>query len=332
MPVAAIGGVVSGIGSLVGGILGSNASNDAAKIQAQNAQKVAGMAQTAATNAQGGVTNATGQGQGDITGGVTGANQSLANVFGGESSNLNPYLTTGSTASNLLTGAISPGGSLAQTFSFNPTDLQNDPGYQFQLNQGLDAVKRAAAATGTLGSGGTLEAMNNYAQGFAGTSYNQAYNRALSTYQTNQNTTLQNLMAGVGVGLQGTGLYNNAAQNFGNLTSNNTLAGAFGNANLGMQGATTSGQFGLQGAQIAGQALTGGANAQAAGTIGAANAWSGALGGIGNAFTGYAANRTLAKIFGGGGSATGPFVGPPMPAGGFGSESGDGGGGSEGDF
>ncbi|WP_205757758.1 hypothetical protein, partial [Lactobacillus crispatus] len=48
----------------------------------------------------------------------------------------------------------------------------NTPGYQFQLQQGNNAINAAAAANGTLNSGNQAIALSNYNQGLAGTTYN----------------------------------------------------------------------------------------------------------------------------------------------------------------
>ncbi len=51
--------------------------------------------------------------------------------------------------------------------------LAATPGYQFTLNQGLDATKNAAAASGMLLSGNTLEGLSQYATGLADQTYQQ---------------------------------------------------------------------------------------------------------------------------------------------------------------
>lgn len=58
--------------------------------------------------------------------------------------------------------------------------LENDPFYQFQLQQGLDAAQGSAAAGGNLRSGATLKALTQYGQGMASSQANQAYNRAMN--------------------------------------------------------------------------------------------------------------------------------------------------------
>ncbi len=73
-------------------------------------------------------------------------------------------------------------------------DLQNTPGYQFQLQQGLQSVNNSAAAKGSLLSGANIKAINDYAQGQASTGYQAAWDRAQQAYQNafNRNTTNQN--------------------------------------------------------------------------------------------------------------------------------------------
>lgn len=140
----------------------------------------------------------------------------------------------------------------SQPFSYNPADVEKDPAYQFQLSEGLKAVQRAAAAGGTLNSGGTLKALTKYASGVTAGYENQDYGQALSTFGTNAQ-----------LGEYGTSGLLQALQGYGNLFSSNTI----GTAN------TVSND------------LLGKANAQAAGTVGQANAYSGALGGVANSAT-----------------------------------------------
>ena len=51
--------------------------------------------------------------------------------------------------------------------------FQNNPGYQFQLQQGTQNVDRNQAAAGMLGSGNTDAAVSNYTTGLANQSWNQ---------------------------------------------------------------------------------------------------------------------------------------------------------------
>lgn len=68
---------------------------------------------------------------------------------------------------------------------FNPKDLQNDPGYKFQLQQGQEALDKSLAARGQFFSGNALKASQDYAQNFASTAFNQAYSRDLQNRNFN---------------------------------------------------------------------------------------------------------------------------------------------------
>lgn len=89
--------------------------------------------------------------------------------------------------------------------------MQQDPSYQFRLNQGLDSVQSSAAAGGGLLSGATLKALNNYASDYASTEYGNAFNRLMGVSQLGENAAAQ-------VG-------NNGMQT-AQAIANNTMAGA----------------------------------------------------------------------------------------------------------
>lgn len=61
----------------------------------------------------------------------------------------------------------------------------NEPGYQFRLGAGMDALQKSAAARGVLRTGGTLKDLVNYNQNFAAQEYNNVYNRALQGFDRN---------------------------------------------------------------------------------------------------------------------------------------------------
>src|SRR5262249_15311890 len=124
-------------------------------------------------------------------------------------------------------------GSLMQPFGEQfaaPTDVteQNDPGFQFRLKQGQQALERSAAARGSLLTGGTMKDLTNYAQDYASNEYNNVYNRAMGEYlnrynifKQNQNDQFNRLAALSGIGQTSTsqlmGAGQNAASNVGNL-------------------------------------------------------------------------------------------------------------------
>lgn len=151
---------------------------------------------------------------------------------------------TSSLGSGSMDGA---GGSLAKPFS--ESDFREDPGYQFALSQGQQALQRAQAAKGDLLSGAAVKALTDYNQGMADQQYGAAYDR----YNTNQNNLYSRL-----TGLSTTGL--NATNTQANAATNN--------------------------ASQVGGLLTDQGSAQAAGTIGSANAWQSGLANIGSSLNG----------------------------------------------
>ncbi len=64
----------------------------------------------------------------------------------------------------------------------SPGQIAQDPSYQFQMGQGLQGVQRSAAARGTLLTGGTLKALDQFGQGLASTFNDKYYNRAQQEY------------------------------------------------------------------------------------------------------------------------------------------------------
>lgn len=63
-----------------------------------------------------------------------------------------------------------------------------DPGYQFALGEGQDAIERSAAARGALRTGGTLRDLVDYSQGAAAQQYQNVYDRAAQTHGMNYQT------------------------------------------------------------------------------------------------------------------------------------------------
>jgi hypothetical protein len=58
-------------------------------------------------------------------------------------------------------------------------NFQQSPGYQWQLQQGLQATDAGAAAKGMLRSGATLKAEQTFGQGLANQDFTQYYNRLM---------------------------------------------------------------------------------------------------------------------------------------------------------
>jgi hypothetical protein len=175
---AAIAGIAGTVGS---GLLKSNAASGAASQE------------------QGALTNA------------SNFEQSMYNQAQG---NLQPYVTGGQNAFSALQTALGIGtGGGAGTI--NPASFQASPGYQFQLQQGLNGVQNATSNTGGVGGGNALKALQSYGSGLANQGW-QSYLGNLGGVASSGQTAANNL------GALGANLGGQVGQN----TINSGLAGA----------------------------------------------------------------------------------------------------------
>lgn len=184
--------------------------------------------------------------------------------------NMKPWLTAGQTAVNSLSAGTSPGGQFSSVPIFNPNsvNLTQDPGYQFRMQQGVNALTAAGSAAGNLGSGNLGVALTNYGQQFGSQEYGAAYSRAMDQFNSQLNA--QNTMFNRLSGIAGTGQ-----------TASNQLA------SYGAQNATQQGNNLMNAANIAGTFRTNAAIGQQNLLTGAGNQ----LGGIGNALANYYTNQ-----------------------------------------
>lgn len=156
---------------------------------------------------------------------------------------------TGIDSSNPLQQKFSYGDFTAPTAA----EAQATPGYQFTLDNGLKAEQNSASARGLGVSGAALKGASTFASGLADSTYNDTYNRDLSTYSTNRSNALGNYTTN----------YSTAADNA------NRLLGLVGN---GQNAAAQTGALGTQSANSIAGTQTSGAAASAAGIVGGANA------------------------------------------------------------
>lgn len=237
-------GVAVGGASLISGLLGSDASQEAAAQQAAAANRALDISSNefntitgqespyvqSGYGAQGQLNYLLGIGTPGTagrpgTGGLTGANGTPGAFMG-----------TAPTAASSTAGGY---GSLLKPF--DTTDWQQlSPAYNFQKQQGIQGVLNGAAAGQGALSGSAYKDLIDYNQNAANTSFNNAFNQ----YQTQQGNIYQRL-AGV------------------------SQLGQAAAANTGQQGTALAGQ--------AAQSATNVGTAQAAGTIGSANAITGGI-------------------------------------------------------
>lgn len=180
-------------------------------------------------------------------------------------------------------------GSLNKEFrlkDFSMEDFKKDPGYDFRMNEGREALEGSAAARGNLLSGATLKALQRYGQDYASNEYGNAYDRfnrdqerKYNAFENNRTSTFNRLSTLMGggqtatnqinsVGNQALNANNNAARNYSNFVGNN-------NMNI---------------ATNVGNNMMSAGNARASGYVGRANAWNDAFGNLANF---YNQNRLL---------------------------------------
>lgn len=275
MPPLAIMAGVGIAGAIGGSAIQANAAGKAADAQSQAANHAADLQKQEADN-------------------------SLAfqkEQWGTQQQNLAPWLSAGKGALGELSGLTStPGQGLLAGFDKQfqaPTGAteQNDPGYQFRLQQGMSALNNSAAAKGNLLSGNVLNAQQKFGQDYASNEYSNVYGRAMQDYMNQFN------------------IFNSNQSN-----QYNRLAGLAG---TGQQAANTLGQLG-QGAadnvsrinmtagQQIGQDYQNAGAAQASGYTRGAAAWAQGLTGIGNQIGQYGGQGgTFPGLGGGGGVQSG---------------------------
>ena len=194
--VAALGPLLGVVAPMIGGVIGAVGSGAAASTEAKAANSA-----TANTKA----------------------------MFNQVQANEQPYINTGTAATYSLAelyGLPTPsnpnGGQPFNQASIN--SFTNSPGYQFEKQQGIDAIDAQAAAQNQLLSGNTLKAIADYSSGLASQNFNSYADR---------------LMA---LGNQGEGAAAHQATASGN--ASNSIAGTIQNAGTasanGIAGATNN--------------------------------------------------------------------------------------------
>lgn len=131
-----------------------------------------------------------------------------------------------------IVGAASAAPNPLGATPFDPlAALKKTPGYQFSLDQGLQATQNSYASHGLAKSGAALKGAANYAEGLAGTTYEQQLQNYFQLLGGGQN-------AAAGIGGFGTTAAANAGNNItsagaataaGTVGSANAITGAIGN-------------------------------------------------------------------------------------------------------
>ena len=154
-----------------------------------------------------------------------------------------PYYETGTAANKLLAQRLGIGGDAGAAGygellkPFSMADYQQDPGYQFRLQEGLKQLQGKAAARGGALSGATLKGVQGYAQGLASQEYGNAYDRYIQQQQNRYNM----LAAQQGMGLRTGGSLADLSSQYGANAANIAL----GKGNIEAQ--KTAAEYGAYG-------------------------------------------------------------------------------------
>ncbi len=232
-------GLAKGLGSflgsrtLSGGI--KRAGTELYQSRQREAQNALGMPETinpglseAYSNASTGYSGVANRSADDLGALARSGAEGVRNAATGANEYLNPYVQGGQKAFQTLSDLAA-----APEEKFNFQFSQDDPSYQFRMNEGQKAIERSAASRGIGQTGGTLKALTRYGQDAASQEYQSAYNRALSTFGANQGARQQR--AGTLSGLAGFG--STAAQASGQNLYNSAVYGG----NLGISAGQTGG-------------------------------------------------------------------------------------------
>jgi hypothetical protein len=135
-----------------------------------------------------------------------------------------PYREAGYTALNDLLGLR----------NFDPApdaaSVMAEPGYQFGMQQGMRGIESSAAARGMGLSGAALKAASRFNSDYAGTRYNDAFNRAQTSFGNRWNR-LANL---AGIGQTANQQTQQAGQNYANMAGQNMMGAANAQAAAGI--------------------------------------------------------------------------------------------------
>lgn len=103
-----------------------------------------------------------------------------------------PWRDIGEDALNKLWSNYRSGKFDAGSFDGSKVNVTQDPGYQFRMNQGVEALDKSAAARGRLLSGSQQKALTEYGQGVGSQEYANAYSRALTEHGLEQDRLSRN--------------------------------------------------------------------------------------------------------------------------------------------
>jgi hypothetical protein len=147
---------------------------------------------------------------------------------------LAPYRDIGSYAGGQLQNRLTE---LTSPITMDQATLQQTPGYQFNLSQGLKAAQNSAAARGLGLSGAAIKGATNYATGLADSTYQNQFNNAV----TNQTNAFNKLLATTSLGASSAAQQAAANQSTGTNIASTQIGAGNAQAAAAMSGANAVG-------------------------------------------------------------------------------------------
>jgi hypothetical protein len=140
-----------------------------------------------------------------------------------------PALQARNKSLEMLLGMLGPDGQYGKPVEVG--DVTQEPGYQFGMTQGQNALNNQLAARGMRNSGAAIKAGQRFSQDYAGTKYNDAWSRLQAGRSAQLNPLLSLAGAGqvgastiAGAGSQYSNVSGNALSQFGDAQANAALA------------------------------------------------------------------------------------------------------------
>jgi hypothetical protein len=201
-------------GAVVGGVATSNAAGKASKAQTSAAKTAA---------------------------------KTELDMFNMNRKDMKPWRDAGTAALARMVAGTKSGGMFDRAFTL--ADFQKDPGYQFRMNEGEQALERSAAARGGALSGRALKDIARFGQDYASGEYQSAYNRFNNDMTTrfNRLASLANTgqTATSDLAQIGTGVASRVGDTF--MQAGNARASSYvANANAVNNGISTIGNYFMQ--------------------------------------------------------------------------------------
>lgn len=128
-----------------------------------------------------------------------------------------PALGARNWALERMQALLAPGSEYSRAISVG--DVTKEPGYQFGMQQGQQALQRQLNARGMTNSGAALKEAARFGTDYGSTQYGNAFNRAV----TNRNAVLNPLQTLASAGQAGASTIAQAGQNYANQKGQNLM-------------------------------------------------------------------------------------------------------------